>query len=227
MGAPAIDLLALGADVEWPSFEAASAAREAADLKYGRLAELVEWLAGAQHAAPPRMPARVRLVVFGTVRAAAAAIAQTLDVGMREIHLDPAATVPDALALGITAADTEVDAGADLVVVADPDEAAAAALLVSLLARVEPVALLPRGAAAVDTAGRVARAGDLRDARRPAAHARDDPAELLIAVGHAPLAAATGFLLRACARRTPLVLDGAAVAAAALAAHLAQSRCGR
>ena len=227
MGQPAIDLLGLGADVEWPSFAAAAVVRDAADARYGRLAEWAEWLAGVQDAADPRSPARVRCVVFGTLSAAAAAVAEAVDVGIREVAVDPAATVPDAFAQGIAAADAEVDGGADLIVVADRDEPAAAALLVSLLAGVEPVALLPRGPAAVDTAAWIARAEYLRDARRAAAAARNDPAGLLAVLGHAPLAATTGFLLRACARRTPLVLDGPAVAAAALAAHHVQSRCDR
>lgn len=227
MGPPAIDLLGLGADVVWPSFAAAAAVREAADPRYGRLAEWAEWLAAVQDAADPRSPARVRCVAFGMLSAAAAAVAEADAVEVREVALDPGATVPDALAQGVAAADAEVDAGADLIVVADRDEAAAAAVLVSLLAGVEPVALLPRGPAAVDTAAWIARAEYLRDARRAAAGERTDPAGLLTVLGHAPLAATTGFLLRACARRTPLVLDGPAVAAAALAAHHAQPRCDR
>jgi nicotinate-nucleotide--dimethylbenzimidazole phosphoribosyltransferase len=226
-GGPATDLLGLGADVEWTSFEAAAAAREAADPRYGRLGELVEWLAGVQDTARPKLPARPRCVVFGAVSPAAAAVAVALDVGLREVLVDPGATVADALAQGVAAADAEVDAGADLIVVADTDKAAASALLVSLLARVEPVALLPRGAAAVDTAAWIARAEYLRDARRAVAELRDDPAALLTALGHAPLAATTGFILRASARRTPLIVDGPAAAAAALACHHTQPRSSR
>ena len=224
MGSPATDLLALGEGVEWTSFEAAAAAHDAVDPRYGRLGELVEWLAGAQDAADPRPPARPRCVVFGTAGEAARALAAALDVGLREVRLDPAATVPDALAQGVAAADDEVDAGADLIVVVDADDSAASALSVSLLAGAEPVALLPRGAAAIDTAAWIARAEYLRDARRAVAGLRDDPAELLAALGHAPLAATGGFVLRATARRTPLVLDGPTAAAAALACHHVQPR---
>ncbi|MDT7580049.1 MAG: nicotinate-nucleotide--dimethylbenzimidazole phosphoribosyltransferase [Pseudonocardiales bacterium] len=227
MGSRATDLLTLGEGVEWSSFEAAAAAHEAVDPRYGRLGDLVEWLAGAQGAADPRSPTRPRCVVFGTAGEAARALAATLDVGLREVRLDPAATVPDALALGVAAADEEVDAGADLIVVVDGDDSAASALSVSLLAGVEPVALLPRGAAAIDTAAWIARAEYLRDARRTVAGLRDDPAGLLTALGHAPLAATSGFVLRATARRTPLVLDGSTAAAAALICHHVQPRSSR
>jgi nicotinate-nucleotide--dimethylbenzimidazole phosphoribosyltransferase len=224
---PAPDLLALGADVEWTSFEAANAARDSADPRHGRLGELAEWLASTQGVTPPKEPARPRCVVFGPASAAATEVAAALDVGLREARVDPDATVPDALAAGVAAADAEVDGGADLLVVADPDEAAASALLVSLLADVEPVALLPRGTAAIDTAAWIARAEYLRDARRAVADKRDEPAELVAALGHAPLAATVGFVLRAAARRTPLVLDGAAAAAAALVCQRIQPRSGR
>jgi nicotinate-nucleotide--dimethylbenzimidazole phosphoribosyltransferase len=224
---PGPDLLALGADVEWTSFEAANTTRESADPLQGRLGELAEWLASAQGVAPPKEPARPRCVVFGPASPAAAAAAALLDIGLVEVRVEPDATVPDALAQGVAAADAEVDAGADLLVVADPDRSAASALLVSLLAGVEPVALLPRGTAAIDTAAWVARAEYLRDARRTVADKRDDPAELITALGHAPLAATAGLVLRASARRTPLVLDGAAAAAAALACQRIQPRSGR
>jgi nicotinate-nucleotide--dimethylbenzimidazole phosphoribosyltransferase len=225
--APATDLVALGEGVGWTSFEAAASARDAVDPRYGRLGELVEWLAGAQDTADPRPPARPRCVVFGTAGETARALAAALDVGLREVQIDPAATVADALAQGVSAADDEVDSGADLIVVVDADDSAAPALMVSLLAGVEPVALLPRGAAAIDTAAWIARAEYLRDARRAVVGLRDDPAELLTALGHASLAATAGFVLRASARRTPLVLDGPAAAAAALACHRTQPRSSR
>ena len=56
-------------------------------------------------------------------------------------------------------------------------------VLVSILTGAEPVALLPRGAAAVDTAAWIARATDLRDARRSALPARHDANALLAALG--------------------------------------------
>jgi nicotinate-nucleotide--dimethylbenzimidazole phosphoribosyltransferase len=152
--------------------------------------------------------------------------ADSLGVGVRAVPGDEV-SVPDAVAGGVAMADAEVDGGADLVVVAAPDASAVPALVVSVLTGAEPVALLPRGAAATDTAAWIARAEYLRDTRRGVAALRHEPGRLLIATGDVVLAMVTGFVLRAVARRTPLLLDGAAAAAAALIAYRVQPRAGR
>lgn len=221
------DLVALGADVEWTDADAGAAARVHANPANGRLAEIVEWLAATQGRFPPEQPQRPRCVVFGPIPAPVRTIAETFDVGLRCVEIAPDTSVSTALAMGAAAADDEVDAGADLLVVADPDTCAAGAVLVSLLTGAEPVALLPRGAAATDTPSWVSRAEYLRDTRRRVASLRSRPDELLAALEHPPLAATTGFILRATARRTALVLDGTAAVVAALLSYDTQSRAGR
>src|SRR5439155_17886543 len=101
-----------------------------------------------------------------------------------------------------------------------------AAVLVSVLTNAEPVKVMPRGAG-LDPDSWMARAIAVRDGRRRAFPLRDKPAELLSVAGTADLAAATGFVLRAAARRTPVLLDGVHAAAAALVAYEAQPRAVR
>jgi nicotinate-nucleotide--dimethylbenzimidazole phosphoribosyltransferase len=225
------DLASLGADVEWTDATSATAARTQAHRAPGRLGEILEWLAGTQGRFPVRQFTRARLIVLGEITPAVAAMADAFGVGVRELPTppgsDPHSDTAGALEEGAAAADSEVDAGTDLLVVADPDNSAAAAVLVALLTRAEPVALLPRGAAATDTGAWIARAEHLRDTRRRVAHLRRNSDEMLTALEHPHIGVTTGLLLRAAARRTPMLLDGAAAVAAALLAHQAQSRAVR
>src|SRR5262249_21263504 len=96
------------------------------------------------------------------------------------------------------------------------DATSAPAVLISVLTGAEPVALLPRGADAIDTRRWIVAADELRDGRREVAGLRSRPDELLATLSSPVVAAAAGFALRAAARRTAVVLDGDAVLAAAL-----------
>jgi nicotinate-nucleotide--dimethylbenzimidazole phosphoribosyltransferase len=122
------------------------------------------------------------------------------------------------LAAGVAVADEEIDAGADLLVVTHVGTAAgvAAAALVVLLADVELTASVGRLHGDRSWMQDVAA---VRDATRRARPLIADRTALLAEVAGADLAAVTGLLLRAAGRRTPVVLDGAAVAACGLVAH--------
>jgi nicotinate-nucleotide--dimethylbenzimidazole phosphoribosyltransferase len=102
----------------------------------------------------------------------------------------------------------------------------AAEVLIAALTGAEPVKVLPRGAALPPDVW-MARAEQVRDGRRRALPLRDSPAELLSAIDDPDIVAATAFLLRTAARRTPMLLDGLAAAAAALVAHNVQARAAR
>jgi nicotinate-nucleotide--dimethylbenzimidazole phosphoribosyltransferase len=206
-------LLEVGTGVGWPDIDAAAEARRV-PTRPGRFAELVEWLAGVQGRFPPQLPHRVRLFRLGMIAEPVAGLAERHDVGVRGCELD--ADPRKAFEQGLDAADREIDEGAHLVVLAGHDDTAAPAVLISVLTDAEPVALLPRGADAVETGRWVAAAEQLRDGRREVAHLRNRPDELLAALGSPAVAAAAGFGLRAAARRTAVVLDGDAVLAAAL-----------
>ncbi|HKC27746.1 MAG TPA: nicotinate-nucleotide--dimethylbenzimidazole phosphoribosyltransferase, partial [Jatrophihabitans sp.] len=141
-------------------------------------------------------------------------LASMLEIGVRGEQVP--SSPDDAFALGTNAADAEIEAGADILVLAGADESAAPDVLVSLLTGVEPVALLPRGGDAVDTPQWIRRAEALRDGRRRAAPLRNSPDELLAQLGSPVVAAAAGCALRAAARRTAVVLDGLPIVAGAL-----------
>jgi nicotinate-nucleotide--dimethylbenzimidazole phosphoribosyltransferase len=225
---PPIDLDVLGADVEWPDHEAATQTRESASASLGRVAEIAEWLSGVQGVAPPRRSARVRVVVFGrNAGAGVDELAAELEASVRYVDDGIPADLGEALAAGVAIADYEIDSGADLFIAAYPDESVAAAVAVSVLTNTEPAKVLARGAAATDPGAWMDRAADVRDARRHAIEFRRRPSELLTALNRPMLAAATGFVLHAAARRTPVVLDGPAITAAALTAYEAQPRAVR
>lgn len=225
-----IDLESLGADVEWPDPDAAAKTRDAADRSLGRLADLAEWLSGVQGACPPRPPERVRVVVFGSdARTELTGLAAECHAGIRAVDSAPA-DLGEAVAAGVALADEAIDSGTELLVAAYPDSPGAnvaATVAVSVLTDTEPVKVLALGAAATDPDAWMERAVRIRDARRQAIAFRGRPSQLLTALDHPLLAAATGFVLQAAVRRTPVLLDGPAITAAALIAYEAQPRAVR
>jgi len=130
-----------------------------------------------------------------------------------------------ALQAGIAIADEEIDAGADLLLAGDMGigNTTPAAVLISVLTDVEPIRVVGRGTG-IDDAGWMRKCAAIRDARRRAWPHRDDLSRLLAVTGGADLAAMTGFLLQAAHRRTPVLLDGLVVSAAALVAQLGNPR---
>ncbi len=130
-----------------------------------------------------------------------------------------------ALAAGIAVADEEIDGGAQLLIAGDLGVANStpASVLISVLTDVEPIRVVGRGSG-IDDAGWIRKCGAIRDARRRAWPHRDDLTRLLAVAGGADLAAMTGFLLQAAYRRTPVLLDGLVVSAAALVAQLGNPR---
>jgi nicotinate-nucleotide--dimethylbenzimidazole phosphoribosyltransferase len=129
----------------------------------------------------------------------------------------------DAIDAGRQIADQEVDAGADLLIAGDMGigNTTAAAVLVAALTNAEPVVVVGFGTG-IDDAGWARKTAAVRDALFRARQLLSDPVGLLRCAGGADLAAMAGFCAQAAVRRTPLLLDGMAVTAAALVAeHLA------
>jgi nicotinate-nucleotide--dimethylbenzimidazole phosphoribosyltransferase len=225
---PTLDELA--AAVQRPDDDARAAARAARGRYAGRLGEVAVWLAGVQGAAEPRAPQRPRLVVLADpppVRTAT--VAQDNGVALRAVprrgtvaDVDRAdACSPDealaALLAGAALADEETDAGTDLLLLALPgdDLVVPAAALIGLLTRSDAAAVT---ATAQDDEAWMRACAATRDAMRRGRPFLVDHPRLLATVGGADLAFATGLLLQAAARRTPVVLDGPVTAAAGLVA---------
>lgn len=128
--------------------------------------------------------------------------------------------VAAALAAGQAIADEEIDAGADLLIAGDMGigNTTPATALIATLTGTEPVRAVGRGTG-VDDQGWMRKVAAVRDAMWRARPSARDGVELLRVAGGADIAAMTGFLARAAARRTPVLLDGVIVTAAALVAE--------
>lgn len=125
-----------------------------------------------------------------------------------------------AIASGQQIADDEVDAGADLLIAGDMGigNTTPAAVLIAALTDAEPVAVVGYGSG-IDDAGWARKTAAVRDALYRARSVLPDPVGLLRCCGGADLAAMAGFCAQAAVRRTPLLLDGMVVTAAALVAE--------
>ncbi len=129
------------------------------------------------------------------------------------------AQVNAALAAGRAIADEEIDGGADLLIAGDMGigNTTPATVLIAALTDTEPVLAVGRGTG-VDDAGWMRKAAAIRDAMWRARPHLKDPVALLRVAGGADLAAMAGYLAQAAVRRTPVILDGVVVTAAALLA---------
>lgn len=218
-----LTLVEIGADIDWPDSAAGTEVRtRLAELPgLGHLAPVAEWWRSVR---PRETLQRTRAVIIGAhPTEVTAATADDVGAGCREVvDIDAG----DA-ALGIAIADEEIDAGADLLIVAVPGTAADAAVAVSVLTNTEPVKVLARGAAATDPEAWMNLAIAVRDTRRECMPVRAAPDQLLGRIGSPRLAVAAGFLLRAAVRRTPVLIDGPVATAAALIAYEAQPRAVR
>ncbi|HPX36245.1 MAG TPA: nicotinate-nucleotide--dimethylbenzimidazole phosphoribosyltransferase [Mycobacterium sp.] len=122
-----------------------------------------------------------------------------------------------AVEAGRKVADEEVDGGADILIAGDLGigNTTTATALVAALTGTEPVAAVGRGTG-IDDAGWARKTAAVRDALYRARRLESDPIALLSTIGGADLAAIAGFCAQAAVRRTPVLLDGLVVTAAAL-----------
>ena len=129
--------------------------------------------------------------------------------------------VAAAIAAGRAIADEEVDGGADLLIAGDMGigNTTPATTLIAAATRSEPVTVAGRGTG-VDDAGWARKVSAIRDALYRARSSTTDPEALLRICGGADLAAMAGFLAQAAVRRTPVLLDGVVVTAAAVIAEM-------
>jgi len=130
-----------------------------------------------------------------------------------------------AFSAGVALADTEIDAGADLLIVGDMGigNTTSAAAIVGLLGPADVVAVVGRGTG-IDDETWMRKCAAVRDAMRRGRDLKGSPLELTAAIGGPDIAAMVGILLRCAQRRTPVILDGTVPTAAALIAHRAAYR---
>jgi nicotinate-nucleotide--dimethylbenzimidazole phosphoribosyltransferase len=143
--------------------------------------------------------------------------------GSGSIDREDALTRDEAVAAikaGMQIVDEEVDGGADLLIAGDMGigNTTPAAVLIASLTGSEPVAVVGRGTG-IDDATWMRKTAAIRDALRRARKVISDPVTLLATAGGADIAAMVGFLAQAAVRRTPVVLDGVVVGAAAIVAE--------
>jgi nicotinate-nucleotide--dimethylbenzimidazole phosphoribosyltransferase len=142
--------------------------------------------------------------------------------GSGNIAIEDALTADEtmaAVAAGARIADEEVDAGADLLIAGDMGigNTTPATTLIAAVTGIEPVAVVGRGTG-IDDEGWMRKTAAVRDALYRARAVTGDPLALLRVCGGADLAAMAGFCAQAALRRTPVLLDGVVVTAAALLA---------
>ena len=231
----------LAAQVQWPDQAAGDALRRRAQPGWGRLADHGEWLAAAQGMDPPTVPRRIRLIRVADAGSLPEPLPGDAIAGVLDVPLDAPAghgSTTDVAAhvdAGAALADAEVDSGTDLVVITWADDGAVPMAVIAALTNTEPVKTLPRGVVLAPDEW-IRRAAAVRDLRRVAVAARDEPDELVAAIAAiaaaepasapARLAGVTGVLLRCAARRTPVLLDGLGALAAATLGHHAQAAAG-
>jgi nicotinate-nucleotide--dimethylbenzimidazole phosphoribosyltransferase len=172
-----------------------------------------------------RVGATVRVVDIGLAAdlpgATAATSQQRVRSGAGAIGAEPAQTPEEAetaFAVGMAIADAEVDSGADLLLVTSLGASAAAAATAVVCAATSSEPVHTVGRAGVDDATWIRRVAAVRDAQRRTRSLELDPMDLLSHFGGPDLAAMAGFVIGAAHRRTPVVLDGLAPAAAAMVA---------
>jgi nicotinate-nucleotide--dimethylbenzimidazole phosphoribosyltransferase len=128
--------------------------------------------------------------------------------------------VSAAIEAGRRIADEEVDSGADLLIAGDMGigNTTPATTLIAAITDSEPIAVIGRGTG-IDDAGWARKTAAVRDALYRSRDVWTDPVALLKVCGGADIAAMAGFCAQAAVRRTPLLLDGVVVTAAALVAE--------
>ncbi|AKK11500.1 nicotinate-nucleotide--dimethylbenzimidazole phosphoribosyltransferase [Corynebacterium uterequi] len=124
-----------------------------------------------------------------------------------------------ALEIGRRIADQEIDGGADLLLPGHIGVAASTsvAAVVGTLTATEPVAIVGPGSGITDEMWK-RKVSVLRDAMFRARAVKGDAREVVRTVGSPEFAALVGFIAQAASRRTPVLLDGAIVSAAAFVA---------
>ncbi|MFP7364423.1 nicotinate-nucleotide--dimethylbenzimidazole phosphoribosyltransferase [Corynebacterium callunae] len=125
-----------------------------------------------------------------------------------------------ALEIGKRIADQEIDSGADILIPGDIGigNTTTAAALVGTFTLAEPVVVVGRGTGIDDEAWKT-KVAAIRDAMFRVRTLRQEPLTIAQKISSPDLAALAAFIAQAAVRRTPVLLDGVTVTAAALLAN--------
>jgi len=152
--------------------------------------------------------------------AAAGLLDRKVRAGTRDLSVEPAMTrteALEALTVGIEVADNLVSAGARVLITGDMgiSNTTPAAALIAAYTGADPHAVTGLGTG-IDSETHARKVAVVTSA--VVGLRVDDPIDILAAVGGLEHAALAGFILRAAALRTPVILDGVIAVSAALAA---------
>ena len=175
----------------------------------GHVGDAVKWWASVQGVWPPKGPRAVTVVALGS------------DSRRSENSTYAVVDVPEdalsAILAGASAVDRAVDSGADAFILQDSAVLAPGTLaLIALLTSTDAAAATLRQ---LDATAWMQHVGAVRDAMRVGRKNLGDVVALLDSLQAHDVAAMTGALLAAAARKTPVVIDSTSSLAAALAAH--------
>lgn len=125
--------------------------------------------------------------------------------------------IEEAFRLGMATADAEIDSGADLLIpsLLGVGQTTVASALSGVLTGKDAAAVTGRGSG-IDDDTWMRKCSAVRDAMRRGRPVLGDQLELLARIGDRSFAAASGFLLQAVTRRSPVILDGVATTACAM-----------
>lgn len=125
-----------------------------------------------------------------------------------------------AIEIGKRIADQEIDSGADILIPGDIGigNTTTAAALVGTFTLAEPVVVVGRGTGIDDEAWKI-KVSAIRDAMFRVRELRQDPLAIAQKIASPDLVALAAFIAQAAVRRTPVLLDGVTVTAAALLAN--------
>lgn len=223
------DISALAARMTLPDETArkqAAAAVEDLDGAAGRLGDIAVWMAATQGRWPPLQIADPVLVIIGDDGPPAAlaelTAARVVPVPADDVGHDATA----ALARGADLAGTEIDSGAGMLLLSVGGSTVAAAAATAVLARQEIAAVVGHRPGMTDRDW-VRVCAEARDIARRARPRAGTVADMLETLGSPELAMAAGVVSESAARRTPVVLDDVAAAAAGLVAQRINYRAAR
>lgn len=225
--------------------------KQAPEQNLGRVAQLARWWLAVTDSAELRIPTHfASVIVVGDhanyrdetsdggyaqdwlqrAQHRVGSVATLAAITNTQLRVAPVASrdIPEAIRYGLKLTDELVDSGTELITMGDVGTGAttAAAILTSLMCHKNAAEVTGYGAG-IDDHTWMRKCAYIRDHAYAARSFRGDPIALLTALNDPVLACSYAVLLRAAARRTPIMLDGVISTAAALLVNAQAFRAAR